>query len=312
MRVLITGGLGFIGSWTARNLLEGGHGVRTFDFHDRRELFDELVGSELAGGVEHVRGDITEPADVDAAVEGCDAAVHLAGVLVPGCREDPVRGARVNVLGTLYLFQAAIEHDLKGLSYASTAAVFGPDSGTLPLPVTHYGAYKLCNEGTARAFAEDAAFSSVGLRPFTVYGPGREIGITAGPTLAMRAAAEGRSYTIPFIGSTGMDFVGDTAAIFARAATETPSGAHVFSLQGTLASIDDILAAIRAVIPHAAIEADGPHLPIAPRLDEGDLRSVFPNLPRTTLDEGTRLTIEFYQRKATPEQAKSNKEISTQ
>jgi nucleoside-diphosphate-sugar epimerase len=171
--------------------------------------------------------------------------------------------------------------------------------------VTHYGAFKLCTEGNARAFWVDAGFSSVGLRPFTVYGPGREIGITAGPTIAMRAAAEGRAYTMPFTGSTGMDYVGDTAAIFARAATETPAGAHVFSLQGTLASTDDIIAAIKGVVPDAAISAEGPHLPIAARLDETDLRSVFPNLPRTQLDIGTRATIEHYRRTHRPEASAS-------
>ena len=296
MRVLITGGLGFIGSWTARTLLEGGHAVRIFDFHADRVLFDELVPREHASNVEFVIGDITDPAQVDAAVFGSDAVVHLAGILVPGCRADPVKGARVNVLGTLFAFQAAIAHDVRGFAYASTAAVFGPDDGSNPYPITHYGAYKLCNEGNARAFWEDAHFSSVGLRPWTVYGPGRQIGITAGPTLAMRAAAEGRAYTIPFTGSTGMDFVGDTATVFARAATETPEGAHVFSLQGTLASTDDILAAIRTAAPHSEITAQGPHLPIAARLDEGELRTVFPHLPRTSLDDGTRLTVEHYRK----------------
>ena len=66
------------------------------------------------------------------------------------------------------------------------------------------------------------ATGSVGLRPYTVYGPGRSIGVTAGPTLAMRAAAERTPYTIPFTGSTGMDYVADVAAVFVRAATETP------------------------------------------------------------------------------------------
>jgi UDP-glucose 4-epimerase len=296
MRVLITGGLGFIGSWTARALLEAGHAVRIFDSHTERGLFDEIVGREHAPNVEQMTGDITEPAQVDAAVSGCDALVHLAGILVPGCRADPVAGMRVNVLGTLHAFAAAMTHRLRGFAYASSAAVFGPDDGSTPRPITHYGAYKLCNEGNARAFWEDAGFSSVGLRPWTVYGPGREIGITAGPTLAMRAAAEGRAYTIPFTGSTGMDFVGDTAAVFARAATETPEGAYAFSLQGTLASTDDILAAIRAEAPHAEIDASGPHLPIAARLDEGELRSVFPHLPRTSLETGTRLTIEHYRK----------------
>ncbi len=162
--------------------------------------------------------------------------VHLAAVLIPTARKDPLLGARVNVMGTLHVFEAAKRHGVRGIAYASSAAVFGPHDGTHPEPLTHYGAYKLCNEGTARAYWADAGLRSVGLRPSTAYGPGREIGVTADPTLAMRAAAEGRSYTIRFTGPTGMDYAEDVGTIFARAATETPEGAQAFSLQGQLAT----------------------------------------------------------------------------
>ncbi len=293
MRVLITGGLGFIGAWTARVLLEQGHDVRTFDLHGERALFDAIAG-ERGAAVEHRTGDITDPAAVDAAVEGCEAVVHLAAVLIPTARKDPLLGARINVLGTLHVFEAAKKHGVRGVAYASSAAVFGPTDGIHPEPRTHYGAYKLCNEGNARAYWDDAGIRSVGLRPSTAYGPGREIGVTADPTLAMRAAAEGRPYTIRFTGATGMDYVEDVATIFARAATETPDGAHAFSLQGQLARIDEVLAAIREIVPDADVRAEGPELMFAAQLDEEPLHGVFPGLKRTPLREGTRKTIEFY------------------
>jgi nucleoside-diphosphate-sugar epimerase len=293
MRVLITGGLGFIGAWTARVLLERGHDVRTFDVHGERALFDAITG-ERGGAVEQRTGDITDPNAVDAAVEGCEAVVHLAAVLIPTARKDPLLGARINVLGTLHVFEAAKKHGVRGVAYASSAAVFGPTDGIHPEPRTHYGAYKLCNEGNARAYWDDAGIRSVGLRPSTAYGPGREIGVTADPTLAMRAAAEGRPYTIRFTGATGMDYVEDVAAIFARAATETPDGAHAFSLQGQLARIDEVLAAIRDIVPDADVRAEGPELMFAAQLDEAPLHAVFPNVARTPLTEGTRKTIDFY------------------
>jgi len=295
MRVLITGGLGFIGAWTARVLLEQGHGVRTFDVHAQRALFDAITG-ERGATVEHRTGDITDPSAVDDAVDGCEAVVHLAAVLIPTARKDPLLGARINVLGTLHVFEAAKKHGVRGVAYASSAAVFGPNDGIHPEPRTHYGAYKLCNEGNARAYWDDAGVRSVGLRPSTAYGPGREIGVTADPTLAMRAAAEGRPYTIRFTGATGMDYVEDVATVFARAATETPDGAHAFSLQGQLARIDDVLAAIREVVPDADVRAEGPELMFAAELDEGPLHAVFQNVPRTPLAEGTRKTIDFYRR----------------
>ena len=296
MRVLITGGRGFIGAWTARALLDAGHSVRIFDIHDERATFDALVGSDRlgAGNVEHTRGDITEPRDVDAAVDGCDAIVHLAAVLIPTARKDPLLGARINVLGTLHVFEAAKRTGVRGIAYASSAAVFGPHDGIHPEPRTHYGAYKLCNEGCARAYWDDAGIRSIGLRPSTVYGPGREIGVTADPTLAMRAAAEGKPYTIRFTGATGMDYAQDVGTIFARAATEPPDGAHAFSLQGQLATMDEVLAAIHAVVPDANVRAEGPELMFAAQLDEEPLYALLPNVKRTPLIDGTRETIEFY------------------
>ncbi|HEV3088351.1 MAG TPA: NAD(P)-dependent oxidoreductase [Candidatus Elarobacter sp.] len=295
MRVLITGGRGFIGAWTARVLLQQGHDVRVFDVHDERATFDALLGDDVdASRVEHVRGDVVEPRDVDAAVEGCEAIVHLAAVLIPTARKDPLLGARINVLGTLHVFEAAKRAGVRGIAYASSAAVFGPTDGVHPEPRTHYGAYKLCNEGNARAYWDDAGIRSVGLRPSTVYGPGREIGVTADPTLAMRAAAENRPYTIRFTGATGMDYVEDVAAIFARAATETPDGAHSFSLQGQLATMNDVVNAIRNVVPNAGVRAEGPELMFAAEIDEAPLHALFPNVRRTPLADGTRATIAFY------------------
>ena len=295
MRVLVTGGLGFIGAWTTRVLLEGGHAVRAFDLGSDRALFDELVGAR-AGEVELRAGDITDPAAVADAVAGCDAVVHLAAVLVPTARQNPLLGARVNVLGTLHIFEAAKQHGVRGIAYASSAAVFGPHDGVHPEPLTQYGAFKLCNEGNARAYWEDAGIRSVGLRPSTVYGPGRSIGVTADPTLAMRAAAEGKPYTIRFTGATGMDFARDVGTIFARAATETPEGAHAFSLQGILAVMDEVIAAIKAVVPDAEVRADGNALMFAAEVAEAPLRAALPGLARTSLLEGTRETIAFYRR----------------
>jgi UDP-glucose 4-epimerase len=305
MRVLITGGRGFIGAWTARVLLRAGHDVRTFDKQPNRALFELIAGKHGTGRVEHRTGDVTQSDDVDAAVGGCGAIVHLAAVLIPTARKEPLLGARINVLGTLHVFEAARRHGLSGIAYASSAAVFGPHDGVHPAPESHYGAYKLCNEGNARAYWYDAGVRSVGLRPATVYGPGREIGVTADPTLAMRAAAEGRPYTIRFTGATGMDYVEDVATIFARAATETPDGAFAFSLQGQLATIDEVVAAIRTEVPAADIRAEGAPLPIAAEVDESPMLARFPGVPRTSLADGTRRTIDYYRRAAAVPQTTS-------
>src|SRR6202011_951788 len=99
-------------------------------------------------------------------------------------------GARVNVLGTLTVFEAVRQSEgrVQRLVYASSAAVFGPperySAGPQPddvplVPTTHYGIFKCCNEGNARIYYLDHGLSSVGLRPWTVYGPGRDFGMNS-------------------------------------------------------------------------------------------------------------------------------------
>src|SRR5207237_6299863 len=96
---------------------------------------------------------------------------------------------------------------------ASSAGVFGPPSlyppGPLrddapPRPSTHYGVYKVANEETARVYWEEHRIRSSGFRPLSVYGPGRDVGVTATPTLAMKAAVLGRSFKIPYGGRTDL------------------------------------------------------------------------------------------------------------
>jgi nucleoside-diphosphate-sugar epimerase len=298
MRVLVTGGTGFIGAWVVRKLIEGGHEPKLFDVTDERERLRFVLGDgALADRIPLARGDIADTDAVLRAGEGCEAAVHLAGLLTPGCRADPLRGARVNVLGTLNLFEAAKRHGFRGVSFASTASVFGPDDGRVPYPVSHYGTFKLANEGNARAYWRDAGISSVALRPYVVYGPGREHGQTAGPALAMRAAARGEPYVIPFTGLSGLEYVEDTASAFVAGATQAPPGAYAFSLPGIVAGTDELIRIIRGIVPSADVRADGPPLTTAPQLHEEGLRQVLPGLPPPTpLHDGIRATVDFYRR----------------
>src|SRR5262249_57778489 len=151
---------------------------------------------------EHVRkatfvpGDVTDVERLKAVVgeHGITHIVHLAGLQVPTCRANPILGAQVNVIGTLAVFEAIKAHkaQVQRLVYASSAAVFGPQSdygNALHIaddvkltPTTHYGYYKCCNEGNARIYFQDDGISSIGLRPWTVYCVGRDLGITSEPT----------------------------------------------------------------------------------------------------------------------------------
>lgn len=297
MRVLMTGGGGFLGAWLIKRLTVSGHDVRIFEASSDRTLLRDIVGPAVADSTDWVSGDVSDAAQVTAAAEGCDGIIHLAGILTPACKADPVRGAQVNLLGTLNIFSAAKAWGIQRIVYASSAGVFGPSDGRTPFPTTHYGAFKLACEGSARAFWEDARVASIGFWPYIVYGAGREVGLTAGPSLACRAAARGEAYVIPYTGSAGLVHVDDVTAAFEMALLRDPDGAHVFNLVGEVASNEDVVAAIRGVVPDANIGIEGPGLPITSVIEEGDLRQVLIGLPHTSVREGVRRTIDHYRQK---------------
>lgn len=297
MKVLVTGGTGFIAAWIIRRLLERGVGVRVLDIaHDSAAVRD-ILGARAREVDWHI-ADIRDGAAVHAAAEGCGGMVHMAGILTPACRADPVRGAEINLIGTLHAFSAAMREGMPRVVYASSAGVFGPHDGHTPFPITHYGAFKLACEGSARAYWEDHRIASIGFRPFIVYGPGRgEEGASAGPTLACRAAAQGAAYVIPYVGAAGMIYVDDVAAAFEQALFSPLEGAHVFNLAGRPATIDAVIAAIRRAVPDARITASGCPMPIAGELAADGLAEMLPGLPETSLDAGIAATIAYYRDK---------------
>jgi len=293
MKVLVTGGSGFLGVWIVKRLVASGHQIRIFDIAANKSLLAEIAGS-AADAVEWRTGDIVETAHAHAAADGCDAIVHLAGILTPDCKTDPVRGAKINLIGTLNIFEAARKLGIGRIVYTSSAAVYGPTDGRTPCPDTHYGAFKLACEGCARAYWEDHRLGSTGFRPYVVYGPGRTTGLTAGPSLACRAAAKNQSYTIPYSGSAGLVYVDDVAAAYQAALMREPDGAHVFNMPGEVASNDRVIEEIRRIVPSAKIDIAGPALQFTPDIEQGDIHAVLPGLHQTGLGEGIRQTIAFH------------------
>jgi UDP-glucose 4-epimerase len=298
MKVLIAGGNGFIGAWIVKRLSRRGINVRIFDVVENRSLVSAIAGDVAAWACEWRVGDIAKASAVQAALEGCDGVINLAGILTPACQADPVRGAEINLIGTLNVFEAAKALGLKSVIYTSSAGVYGPTQADTPFPTTHYGAFKLACEGSARAYWADDGIASIGFRPYIVYGPGRETGLTAGPSLACRAAARGRRFVIPYRGTAGLVYVDDVAAAYEQALLTKLDGAHALNIPGVVTSNDDVVAEILRVIPNADISIEGPELPFVADIGEGRLRQVLPDVPVTSLRAGIAETIAFY--RATP------------
>ena len=120
-----------------------------------------------------------------------------------------------------------------------------------PHPGNHYGVYKFANEGNARVYWADSGVPSVGLRPMTVYGAGRDQGMTSSPTVAIAAAVLGVPFRITFGGSTLFQYAEDVAKTLLLASRAAPDGARVFNLGGSSVSIEAWIDAIADIVPEA-------------------------------------------------------------
>lgn len=310
MRVLITGGYGFIGAWIARNLLAKGADVLVFDLkEDPRRLRLILPEAEVQK-VQFVAGDVCDLPALTRTIkdERITHIIHLAGLQVPTCRADPMLGAKVNVLGTLALFEAirATGDQVKRLVYASSAAVFGgPDKyksntslgdDVQLIPSTHYGVFKCCNEGNARIYFQDNGVSSVGLRPWTVYGVGRDLGMTSEPTKAIKAVVLGRPYSISFGGWTDYQYVDDVAKTFVNCLERPYSGAKSYNLRGQVVPMSEFYAALVRVLPAAEklVTYGTTQIAIAYDLSDDGLQKDLGPMPKTKLDDGIRETVTIF------------------
>ena len=133
---------------------------------------------------------------------------------------------------------------------------------------------------------------SVGLRPCTVYGVGRDFGVTSEPTLAIAAVAAGGSYAISYGGRQDLQYVDDVAATFLAACSAPFQGAEAFNVCGAVVAIEEFVRAFEKAVPEAAgrVTHGDRQLPIAPDLDDSRLEAQFGPLPRTPLEDGIRET----------------------
>lgn len=310
-RYFVTGAQGCIGAWVVKNLVDRGQDVIVFDVDLEPRRLGLLLDAQALSRVQFLRGDVCDSDQVSSEVlrQNVDYIIHLAGLQVPTCRANPKLGAMVNVVGTINVFEAARArgNELRGLVYASSAAVFGPeeDYGDNPLdesapllPETHYGVFKQCNEGNARIYYRDHRLSSVGLRPFAVYGPGRDFGITSGPTKALKAAVVGRSFEIKFGGSVSMQFVDDTAKTFIACAESRKAGARVYNIRGAVMTVEEFIQAVEEAYPRfrGLIRCTANTIGIASNLAEQGLRDEIGTIPTTDLKAGIEATVQIFQR----------------
>ena len=307
-KFFVTGALGCLGAWVVRNLIRERVGVTVYDLGSSQHRLELLMEPEEIAQIRFIQDDITDTEAVARAVEesGVNRIIHLAALQVPFCKANPPLGAAVNVVGTVNVFEAAKRVGISPVIYASSMAVYGgadlygpevQDDDPLH-PLNLYGVYKAANEGTARIYWQDDGIASLALRPYTVYGPARDQGMTSTPTQAMLAAAKSEAYHISFGGTCGYQYADDVARTFIALARLPYEGAAVFNVRGSVAHMAEVVDAIVAAEPSAAgrITYDETPLPFAEAQNEQPLQSLLNEVPYTPLNQGVACTVDHFRR----------------
>jgi UDP-glucose 4-epimerase len=301
MRILVTGGAGFIGSHAVERLAAGGHDLR---------VVDDLSSGRLAN---LPAGTPVEVTTVAAAVAGGlverfrpEAIVHLAAqVDARRSVEEPLVDAQVNLLDTLALVAAARRAGTRRFVFASSAAVYG-DPATIPTPeaeptrpISPYGAAKRAVELYLDALAGDGGPSWAALRFANVYGPRQgalgEAGVVA---VFCRRLAAGDTPRIHGDGGQTRDyvFVGDVAEAIARSLAAGASGIWNVST-GVETSVNDLFARLAATLAPGARALHDPPRAGDPRrsaLSFGRIERELGWRPRTPLTEGLAATAAWF------------------
>lgn len=233
-RILLTGGLGFIGSHLAHDLVGCGHSVTIYD-NGSSGLRENVA--ELDGSVQIVEGDILDTEALHHAARGHDVISHQAAQLeITKCIENPIDDLRTNLIGTIGVLEAARDAGVERVIFASSACVYGQatdppsreDDGS-PNPNWSYGASKLAAEKYAQIFSQDYGFPVFCLRYAIVYGPREWYGRAL--TIFLKRALEGRPPVVFGDGSQRRDFVNVDQIVELNRACLNSSlrGAHVFN-----------------------------------------------------------------------------------
>jgi UDP-glucose 4-epimerase len=263
MRVLVTGGAGFIGSYLVPALLARGDEVTVLDL-----AADPDALAPYRDRIDYIRGDLGSAADLYRAVMTSrpDGIAHLGAILAGPCEEDPLRGFRVNFGSTQALLDAAVAHRVRKFFMVSSISVFGrglPEpvrDDAVKQPETVYGQTKLASEHLLEWYVRKRGLDAAALRFTWVFGPGRTTGITAlYSSLILDAIARNAPVRVPNPDERGdWLYVRDAVKAILAAWDARDLRQRVFNIAGGVHSIRDVVAIALKLRPGAPVEfADG-------------------------------------------------------
>jgi UDP-glucose 4-epimerase len=304
VKILVTGGAGFIGSQLVERLLHLGHAVRVLDNFSTGHRANL---ASFAGDVDVVEGDIQSYERVHNAVRGCDAVLHQAALpSVPRSIADPLTSHATNATGTLNVLLAARDEDIRRLVFASSSSVYGAVEG-LPkretmatLPISPYGSAKLAAESYCRSFHEVYGLETVALRYFNVFGPRQDPNSEYAAVIPkfIAAYAAGWAPTIFGDGEQSRDFTYVDNIVDANlAALDAPGvSGRVFNVAcGERITLNELAAQLRAQMGVDIEPLHGPARPgdiLHSLADVQRAREELGYEPRIGFSEGLRRTIE--------------------
>lgn len=308
MKVLVTGGAGFIGANLCRSLAADSAVSRLVALDDlstgKKENLAELAGVEL------VEGSILDRSLLDALFEDVDSVVHLAArPSVPRSLADPMATHRVNVTGTMEVLEAARRQGGPHVVFASSSSVYGANPA-LPkredmatLPVSPYAASKLAGESSVLAYGRSFGMPTLAFRFFNVFGPlqAADHAYAAVVPIFVAAALRGEGLPIHGDGNQTRDFtfVGSVVAVLTEAVVNGVSDPEPVNLAfGTRVSIIELVEHLERLLgrplerhhtePRAGDVRDS-------QADQTRLRHLFPGIEPVALDEGLRATVEWFE-----------------
>lgn len=300
MRLLITGGAGFVGSNLTRLALEQGHDVTVLD--DLSNGYEENV-SGLP--INFVRGSLLDPDAIAAATKDVESIVHLAALgSVPRSIADPVASHHANATGTLLLLEAARAAGVGHVITASSSSVYGLNP-ELPKnerawvrPMSPYAVTKLAQEQYTLAYQQSFGLASLAFRFFNVYGPRQMPGHAYAAVIPIFLDAVMRGAEVPIHGdgtqSRDFTFVGTVCGVLLDAAGRRLSHPEPVNLAfGTntpllelVTKIEQVTGLRATVVNHEARPGDVR----ASMADNTVLRTLFPGVAPVPIDEGLELT----------------------
>lgn len=307
MKILVTGGSGFIGSRIVHLLLGRGDDVVVLDNFStgRRENIADVLSD-----IDLVEGDVRSYERVHTAIQGCDAVMHQAALpSVPRSVQDPLTSTEVNVNGTLNVLLNARDSDAERVVYASSSSIYGANpelpkhEALAPAPMSPYAVSKLASEGFCRSFTNVYGLDTVALRYFNVYGPRQDPTSQYAAVIPnfITAGLTGSTATVFGDGETSRDFtfIDDVAQanILALTAADEAIG-HAYNIaRGQRVSLRKLLDTIGDLVGQPIDVHHEPERAGDVRHSLADIsaaRSRLGYAPDVDLREGLRRTIETF------------------